>query len=163
MSEKNQFSRTFALDVALFIASILTPMTVFSATYVVEGGNTLATIATQIKNSPLGGIHHVKFRTFANVGAFNLDGLTTDSLVFEWEGPGPEGLEFTGTLFRFENVQAKVIFRNLAFKPQATSTILINGLSASANKNLLLDSCIFFGEAINTTFLSWQGSGRVQG
>ncbi len=123
----------------------------------VDAPGRLTTIATQIATASPGGNHVVRFKTYADVGAFNLTGLNADSLIFEREGPSAEVVEFTGILFRIENTTAAVVFRGLAFKALNESSQFVLATSGASNRNLLIDSCQIFGDRFNATFLSWYG------
>ncbi len=131
-------------------------------TYVVDGPGKLSTIAAQIQAAPAGGTHIVQFKTYVNVGAFSLTGLTADSLIFQRAEESAEVVEFSGTLFQMQSVSAAVVFRNLAFKAKDGSAKFIQGATVgNENRNLLIDSCQIFGDTLNTTFLAWNGATAV--
>lgn len=128
----------------------------FAATWTVDAPGKLATIAGQIQAASSGGTHVVLFKTYKDVGAFSLNGLTADSLIFIRAEESAEVVEFTGTLFQMRNVTAAVVFRNLAFKAKNGSSIFIDGVATgSPNRNLVIDSCQIFADSLNTTFLAW--------
>jgi hypothetical protein len=128
-----------------------------SATYTVDGTANLATIASQVQGKT-SGVLRVRFKTYQNVGQFSITALSADSLIFERAEESAEPVEFSGTLFQIRNVTTPVIFRNLAFKSLSGSGKLIEGLiPGSANKSLMIDSCMLFGDSLNTSFVSWLG------
>ena len=96
-----------------------------AATYTVDAPGKLATIATQIQaaSGSADKVHHVRFKTYQEVGNFTLTALTADSLIFERDSESAEVIEFSGTLFQMKNVTAAVVFRNLAFKAQNGAAI----------------------------------------
>ena len=96
-----------------------------AATYTVDAPGKLATIATQIQaaSGAADKVHHVRFKTYQDVGNFTLTTLTADSLIFERDSESAEAVEFSGTLFQMKNVTAAVVFRNLAFKAQNGAAI----------------------------------------
>ena len=123
----------------------------------------LATIATAIQSAPASDkVHRIRFQRYQDVGSFALTSLNADSLIFERSEPSAEVIEFSGKLFKMENVTAAVVFRNLAFKAKNGAAIFMEGISASPNRNLLLDSCQLFGDTLNSTFLSWLGGSGSQ-
>ena len=130
-----------------------------AATYTVDAPGKLATIATQIQaaSGSADKVHHVRFKTYQEVGNFTLTALTADSLIFERDSESAEVIEFSGKLFKMENVTAAVVFRNLAFKAKNGAAIFHEASSGSPNRNLLLDSCQLFGDTLGGTFLSWLG------
>ena len=108
---------------------------------------------------PNTGTHHIRFTGagYQNPVSLTLKSNNSDSIIFERAEESVDVIEFTGTLFQMKNVQATVVFRNLAFKAKNGATIFLEGISASPNRNLLLDSCQIFGDTLNSTFLSWLG------
>ncbi len=141
---------------ALFLASTAP---IGASTYTVDAPGSLTTIAAQIQASPASDkVHHVRFKSYQNVGAFSLTSLAADSLIFERDSESAEVVVFSGTLFQMKNINAAVVFHNLAFKAQNAASIWLDAqVGSSPNRNLLLDSCQIFADSINTTVLSWLG------
>ncbi len=138
-----------------FTIALFLPRSGFAATYLVDGPGRLTQIATQIASAAPGGIHVVRFKTYADVGAFNLAGLNADSLIFERFEPNAQVVEYTGKLFKLENINAPVVFRGLAFRAVNEAAQFIETATGSPNRNLLIDSCQIFGDRFNSVFLSW--------
>ncbi len=145
-----------AVFYCLFAILALSTQCLQAATYLVDAPGKLTTIASQIAAEP-GGSHVVRFKTYVDVGPFNLTGLNADSLIFERDEPSAEVIKFTGTLFQLKNITAPVVFRGLAFRALDESAIFIEGPPASPNQNLLIDSCQIFSAQFNSLFLSWNG------
>ena len=127
--------------------------------FLVDAPGGLSAVAVQVKASAPGGVKRIRFKTYADVGSFTINGLTADSLIFERAAETSEPLVFSGILFQIRGVNAPVVFRNLALKALNGSSVVLDGAaSASPNKNLLIDSCQIFGDTLNTPFLTWIGS-----
>jgi hypothetical protein len=141
---------------ALSLAALLLGVSAsYPQTYVVDGPGKLTTIANLIKTSPPGGSRHIRFQTYKDVGLFAVNGLTVDSLILERDSQSAEVLDVAGTFLDIKGASCPVVMRNLAFRITSATAILIDGIGASANKNLVVDSCIVFGDTIGTSFVSW--------
>ena len=144
----------------LFLVAILftelTSINALAANYTVDAPGKLTTIAIQIQSAAPGEKHVIQFKTYTNVGSFTLNGITADSIIFQRAEESAEVVEFSGTLFQMQNVNANVVFRNLAFKAKTGSSIFIDGIATGKpNRNLTIDSCQIFADTLNTTFLAW--------
>jgi len=153
------------MDVTLFrrlvilLGLILAVSSISSAqTYVVDGPGSLTSTTNLIKSSIPGGVRRVQFKTYQDVGSFSVDGITVDSLIFERFEESAEAINVSGKMFQIQGAAGPVVFRNLAFKLTSGSSVLVEGVGSSSNKNLLFDSCVIFGDSIGSTFISWATS-----
>ncbi len=159
-----KFYRAYFLLFVLGLGFFQTPSIAASKTWLVDGPGRLAVIADSIFNTAPGTNHHIRFKTYVNVGAFKLDRLS-DSLVFERDSESAEVIEFTETLFSFQKISGPVVFKNLAFKLMNPTSIFIQGAnSGSENQDLTIDGCQIFGDTQNSFFIGWysKGTGKIE-
>jgi hypothetical protein len=142
------------------MAQAFSPRAWAAINHTINSTTKLDAIGAEIHTS-VDATHLVSFMAYTNVGHFVLDGTNkADTVIFTKGDESDSAVQVTDNLplFDIKSMKGTIIFRNVAFHLASANAVLISGADQTKkNNNIIFDSCLIFGEAANSTFLTWWG------
>lgn len=131
-------------------------------TYTIKGPNDLKQVPAQLKTAPEIGTHTIEFAYYKDPGQLKLDKPSANVQVLQLQRSSSDSeavIKVDSTFIDIGNMTTGTLaLRGLVFKMMNPKAVLIAGSdNARPNHDLLIDSCIVFGDSVEGTFLSWLG------
>lgn len=155
-------NRISKLAAVVSLLGLLAPI-LHAQTYTIKGPNDLKQVPAQLKTAPEVGTHTIEFVYYKDPGQLKLDKPSANVQVLQLQRSSSDSeavIKVDSTFIDIGNMTTgALVLRGLAFKMMNPKAVLIAGSdNARPNHDLLIDSCIVFGDSVEGPFLSWLGN-----